>query len=424
MIGNTNQGYIGGKKLGEVRSIRNAFLVINVDSGKITALGSMDELDGERESHAINLCGKTITPQFNDCHTHLGFAGDRIDEKTGKYCEGKSYAAPTGTVSGIMASALPTRKASTTELIELALQRMDHLYMEGTGHLEAKTGYGLDFESEIKLAHVYQQIRHALKIAKITFLGAHAVPSEFVNGGVKDYEGYSRVVLQTLDELVKQRLIHRIDVFCDPVGFPVEHTEKIMRAGFEHGLEGTMHIEQTEYIGGIELAARLAKEYPRLLRSVSHLEHSLPRGSDAMHALVEAGVVFEQLPFVSISSPPYERPDTRQIIDEFNGSVAIATNLNPGTGDGRSQKLAGELAWCHFRMSPEEVLSALTAVPARLLGIDKETGTLEAGKDASFLIHNVPELKYVFSTLGSSTIEQIFDRGKVRFMQSVPRFVE
>lgn len=372
-----------GRKLQAVDAtvIENGAMVYSVSRkgaqevpGKIIWVGKTKEIPHEyKKLKSIDLKKqKCITAGLIDSHTHLVFAGDRSDEFA-RRCAGVSYETIAQEGGGIAKTVQATRKASKSELLKLAIPRVKDAKALGVRTLEVKSGYGLDFASEIKLLEVVQSLKKIFpEITFVsTFLGAHDFPKDLSR------EAYLDLLCKKLiPEVAKKKLARFCDVFVDRGYYTWEEASRVLKAAREHGLELKVH--------GDELAdtdsAKQAVEWNAT--SVDHLLKSNPSG---ISVLARSETVAVSLPVTALYLKTSYAP-IRQILDQ-GGVVAVATDFNPGSAMGNHLPLALTLAALYHGMNLAELLSSVTYSAAKALGLEEHKGTVEAGQDADFTVH-------------------------------------
>ena len=368
--------------------------------GVITFAGAMSDLPSRPDAlatHVESMHGALVTPGLIDCHTHLVFGGDRANE-FGMRLNGASYAAIAHAGGGILASVRATRAASEDELFDQSLPRARGLLHDGVTTIEIKSGYGLDLATEVKMLHVARRIGDALGITvKTTFLGLHALPSEFKD---RRADFVTAVCDEWLPHVAKESLADAVDAFCEGIAFTPDEVRRCFERARELGLPVKLHADQLSDLGGAALVASFGG------LSADHLECS---NADAAAAMARSGTVAVLLP-----GSFYALRETRlPPIDAFREHgvpMAVATDLNPGTSPLRSLRLAMSMACTLFRLTPEEALRAATVNAARALGL-QDRGTLVAGQRADVVVwnaHHPAELAY---WIGGSLAARVFAGG-------------
>jgi len=381
-----------GKAMQGFESIDNAWLMVS-EQGTIEAFGSMDKCP--EFSGAITKCqGKMILPCFVDSHTHLIHAGSREGEFVDRI-HGLSYEEIANRGGGILNSSAKLNNTTEEELFQSSFLRLQMAIELGTGAIEIKSGYGLSFEGEIKMLRVASRLRSVSPIPiKTTFLGAHALPDEFKS----DREGYIRLLIdKLLPVIAKEKLADYMDVFCETNYFTVAEMEKLLEAGWKYGLKPKVHVNQFNAIGGISAAVK------HQAISVDHLEVI---EDEDIESLINSDTLPVALPgcsfFIKIPYTP-----ARRIIDA-GLPLVLATDYNPGTNPSLSMPFAISLACINMHMTPEEAFNSATFNGAAALELQKELGSIEVGKKASFIItKQVPSLNYLPYSYTENWVEKV-----------------
>ncbi|HET9863243.1 MAG TPA: imidazolonepropionase [Steroidobacteraceae bacterium] len=351
--------------------------VIACRDGLITYAGPAARAPAALDALEIVDCeGRWITPGLIDCHTHLVYAGDRAQEFEQRL-NGATYEAIARAGGGIRSTVNATRAASEPQLIAAALPRLDALLAEGVTTIEIKSGYGLALEHERKQLRAARALgkERAIRV-RTTFLGAHALPPEFA-GRADDY--ITEVCARMLPALAGEGLVDAVDAYCEAIGFTAGQTRRVFDAATRAGLRVKLHAEQLSNSGGAQVAAAF-----RAL-SADHLEHVDEAGIRAMAA---AGTVAVLLPGAFYFLRDTHVPPVAAL-RAAGIPLAIATDSNPGTSPLTSLLMAMNFAAMLFRMSVEECLLGVTRAAAQALGLQDETGTLEAGKRCDLAIWNI-----------------------------------
>ncbi|HEU5367410.1 MAG TPA: imidazolonepropionase [Ktedonobacterales bacterium] len=367
--------------------------------GRIVWIGvesALDQAVDYRQADVLDAEGRPATPGFVDSHTHLLFAGNRAEEFHLRH-QGVSYAELAAQGRGILSTVRATRAASDEELVALAEQRLERFRAYGTTTIEAKTGYGLDLETERRCLHILNAFNASPLGQPIipTFLGAHTLPPE--------YRGQRGAYV----DLVVEEMLPAFagfarfcDVFCEHTAFTLEESERILTRAKELGYLLKMHADQLSASGGARLAAALGAT------SADHLDFA----DDAdLEALREAGVVATLLPGCSFTlSTPY--PSARRLL-ERGLTVALATDFNPGTSYSENMQMMLALGISAMGMTLEEALEATTINGARALAFQDEAGSLEVGKRCDVVLwrtYDYHELGYHF---GVNLVDQVLIAG-------------
>ncbi|HEX5818233.1 MAG TPA: imidazolonepropionase [Gemmatimonadales bacterium] len=364
---------------GDIHVIERAAIVWQDDT--ILWVGREDELPLVHETAESEDChGRLVIPGLVDCHTHLAFGGWRAGEFE-RRLRGESYLDIAQSGGGIASTVRATRAASEEELVSRAKAALAEMRQLGVTTVECKSGYGLDEPTERKLLRVYRRLRLEQPTRLVaTFLGAHVVPPEFRDRR-DDYVRW--LVDEMIPAVARERLAECCDVFVERSAFTLDEARCILEAGRRHGLGAKLHADQLSDGGGAALAAELGA------LSADHLEHVSPAGIAAMAA---AGTVAVSLPFATLylREPPMP---ARALIDA-GVPVAVATDFNPGSAPSYHLPMAMTLACTMQRMTPAEVLKGATVYAARAIGMEREVGSLEAGKRADFAVIDAPDVTH------------------------------
>ena len=362
-----------GTELQELGILHDAALLL-VD-GRVEAVGTYAELKAQAPAGIaiMDACGRSVMPGFVDAHTHPVFGGDRLGDFEQRIT-GKTYQEIAAGGGGIASTLVATRRASETELLAIAERHAGWFLRGGTTTIEAKSGYGLTEESELKSLRVLSALAAASPLRVVpTLLAAHIVPAEFR----QDREGYLRLLTERLiPEVASRQLARYCDVFCDEHAFTLEEAKRIMTCAQQAGLGLRMHVEQFRADGGAALAAQLRAA------TADHLECTDATG---MEALRRAGVQPVLLPASVFCLSRSEYPDARMMIEAGLAPV-IATDFNPGSSPSPSMPFVLSLAALYMKMLPAEGIVASTINAAASLGLADEIGSLEPGKRADLQI--------------------------------------
>jgi len=373
-----------GAEMRELHVIRDGAMVVR--DGVITQAGARCDLTLPRE--IIDAGGRVVMPGFVDAHTHPVFAGNRADEFE-KRALGATYQEIAAAGGGIRSTVRKTRAASEDELFAAASKHVRWFLKGGTTTIEAKSGYGLSLEHEVKLLRVIRRMGPIRVIP--TFLGAHEVPDEY-QGRRAEY--VSLVMEQMLPEA--RKLADYCDIFCEPRVFPSDDARRILTAAKAHGFKLRMHVDQLENSGGARLASELGAV------TADHLEQTDAEGIEAMRA---AGVQPVLLPGSVYALGATKYAQARAMVDA-GLAVVLATDFNPGSSPTPSMQMILSLACTHMKMTPAEAITAATINAAYSLGLG-EIGSLEVGKSADFAIHDCTdhrELAYFFGIQSADAV--------------------
>jgi imidazolonepropionase len=393
-----------GKEMSELTNIEDAYLLL--EDGKIKEFGSVHdpgyvEIQKDTSGYElIDATGRFVFPSFCDSHTHLVYAGSREMEYTDKI-RGLSYIEIAKRGGGILNSAKRLHETSEDELFNQSISRVNEIISLGTGAVEIKSGYGLNPADEFKMLRVIRRIKEESPIeVRATFLGAHAIPLEFISNRDKYID---MIINEMIPVIAYENLAEYIDVFCDKGFFTVEETEKILMAGLKFGLIPKIHANELDYSGGIQTGVK----YTAL--SVDHLEYT---GDREIKALLDSETMPTLLPgaafFLGMQEPP-----ARKMI-EAGLPVALASDFNPGSSPSGNMKLIMSLGCIKLRMLPEEVINAVTINSAYAMGISDTHGSIARGKTGSvFITKEIPSLEFMPYAYGSDLIDTVILNGKI-----------
>lgn len=395
-VEDTAREAVCGKDMAEVKTIENAYLLIEDD--KIANFGTMDTLS-ENADLTIDAKQRFVLPSFCDSHTHLVYAGSREIEYIDKI-RGLSYEEIAKRGGGILNSAKRLQEASEEELFEDAMQRLEEIISYGTGAVEIKSGYGLTTEAELKMLRVIRRLKEASPLTiKANFLGAHGVPLEY-RGRQGDF--VNLVIDEMIPQVAKENLADFIDVFCDTGFFTVEETARMLEAGTKHGLVPKIHANELDYSGGIEVGVKYGALSVDHLECVGEKEIATLKTSKTMPTILPGAAFFLNMPY----SP------ARKMI-EAGLPVAMASDFNPGSSPSGNMQMVLTFACVNYRLTPQEAINATTINSAYAMGISRTHGSIAKGKQANFYItKDIPTIEYIPYYYGTNKVERTFLNGK------------
>ena len=386
-----------GKKMNDLGIIENG--AIAVSEGIIEAAGETDEILKEYNSdNVIDAQSKVVMPGFVDPHTHPVYYHTREKEFEMRVM-GKSYVEISQSGGGIRSSIESVRKAPEEQLYHLSRKRVMKMISLGTTTLEAKSGYGLSTDSELKMLRVIKRLHEDLPIDIVpTFLGAHEFPVEYAD----NQEEYIRILKEEMMPLVaEQKLAEYCDIFTEEHVYSIAQSRQVLQRAKELGFKIRMHADEIKPLGGAELAAEMDAV------SAEHLGAVSDEGIKAMH---NKGVIAVLLPgtIFSLGMKKYAR--ARDMID--NGvAVALATDFNPGSCNCDSMQFIITLATLQMKMTVAEAITAATINAAHSLQRGDVTGSIEKGKKADILIMDMPSYRYLPYHFGSNNVEKVIKEG-------------
>jgi imidazolonepropionase len=395
-----------GKALSDLGILRNGALLIR--DGVITAVGTspdVEQLPEARTAEKLDVGGRVVLPGFVDSHTHLIHAASRTEEYELKIA-GASYEQIARKGGGILNSVKNLRAATSEALKKRAGAALREFAAFGTTTLEAKSGYGLDIASELKILRLQRELSLEQSIEIVsTFLGAHVLPAEYRNktGGARQY--VALLTDRLIPEVAAGNLAEFCDVFCDRGAFSRKDSRTILEAGKKAGLLPRVHAEQLTRTGATQLAVQLGAA------SCDHLE----RISKAdIGALAGSNTVATLLPGCDFHLGWKEYAPARALIDA-GAIVAVATDYNPGTSPTVSMPMVLSLACAQLRMTPAEAIAAATANAAYSLRRDHKIGSLEAGKQADIAVFEVEDYREIPYYFGMDKCWMTLKKGQIIF---------
>ena len=384
-----------GTEMSHLDSIENAYLIIK--DGIITDFGSMNSLP-EISLPSIDANNGYVIPSFIDSHTHIVFAKSREEEFVMRI-KGKSYEEIAAAGGGILNSARKLQAMSEDELFESAKARLFEVISYGTGAIEIKSGYGLTVEDELKMLRVIKRLKAISPITiKATFLGAHAIPTEFK----QNREAYINLVInEMLPKISAENLAEYCDVFCDQGFFTVDETERILIAAKQYGLKAKIHGNELGYTGGVQVAVK------HQAISVDHLEYT---GEAEISSLKNGNTMPVGLPncsfFLGIPYAP-----GRQIIDA-GLPFCLASDYNPGSSPNGRMSFVVSLACTQMKLTPEEAINATTINGAYALELSHTHGSITKGKLGNIIITKpIPSLAFIPYSFGVDMIDKVIIAG-------------
>lgn len=395
-------GYQGkkGADMGKLLTIDNGGIYI--ENGIIKEIGKTEEIKKRvdmEECEIIDASGKCILPGFVDSHTHFIFSGYREDEFI-KRLEGVQYLDILKIGGGIQCTVNSTREASSEELYELGLKRLDGMLAQGITTVEGKSGYGLDLECELKQLKIMKELNNNSPVDIIaTFLGAHAIPNEYKDSS-DEYVDY--IIKEVLPKVAEENLSEFCDAFCDEGVFSIEQSRRLLLEGQKLGIKSKIHADEIVQLGGGELAGEIG--------AVS-ADHLLMVSDQGIEKLIKNNVIATLLPCTAFClAKPYA--PARKIIDK-GGAVALASDFNPGSCFSNSIPLMLALAVIHMKMTVEEAITAITLNGAAAIDKADNIGTIEVGKKADLVMLKYPNYKFIVYNTGSNVVEKVLKDGEV-----------
>lgn len=385
-----------GRELSELAIIRDGGMLIR--DGRIDVVGPSADIEKKAgDAEVIDSCGKVVLPGFVDAHTHLVFAGNRLDDFE-RRVRGDTYEQIARAGGGIWSTVEKTRAASEADLLKQAKKHADWFLRCGTTTVESKSGYGLSVEDELRILRVMRCLNQETPLEIVpTFLGAHAIPRK-----IRADEYVDLVVNKMLSRVTSDGLAEFCDVFCESGYFDIEQSSRILSAAKKLGLKLRIHADQLSNSGGAKLAGELKAT------TADHLEKTDEHG---IAALKSGGVQPVLLPGSVYALGSTHYPPAREMI-EAGLAVIIATDFNPGSSPTPSVPMILSLACTQMKMSPAEAISASTINPAYSLGRGDQIGSLESGKLANFSIFDCEDYRELAYWFGVPQMHSVYVKGR------------
>ena len=390
------KGPKSGSEQGEIQILKDAWVLC--EDGVIAQVGT-GPAPAAADAQVVDAQGSLVTPGLVDAHTHLIFGGWRQNE-LGLKLHGKTYLEIQNAGGGIQSTTNATRKATEEELTAKAAKALDEMMSFGVTTCEAKSGYGLALEHELKQLRAIRRLQeeHPMDVVA-TFMGAHLVPAEYKN----DREAYVRLVCEEMMPAVKEQGIAKFcDVFCEADTFTVEEARRVLEAGLKNGLRPKIHADEIEAIGGSQLAGEIGAI------SAEHLIVCPPEGIASM---ARGGVIACLLPATSFNLGSTFAPARDMVTAGV--PVAMATDFNPGSCPCLNLQFVINLGCLKYKLTPEEVLTAVTLNGAAAIDMADKVGSVEPGKQADLVIWDAPDLDYICYRVGSNLTRRVIKKGAV-----------
>jgi imidazolonepropionase len=394
-----------GPAMQELNLIRDGAVAIQGD--RIVMVGPTDEVLSQAGTGTtlMDASGKVVMPGFVDPHTHVVFAGDRASEFE-KRLQGTSYMEILAAGGGIMNTVRATRAATLEEIVSQSRQRLDSMLTHGTTTAEAKTGYGLDTENELKMLEAIRLLDEAHPVDLVpTFLGAHSIPAEYQGRGEKFTSMVVEDMLPAVEtgDYLRRDTPFFCDVFCEEGAFSVEQSRRILEKAKDLGMKLKIHTDEFKSLGGTSLAVELGAT------SADHLACTTDEEIELLGQSNTIGVLLPGTPF-GLAEDHYS--PARKMI-EAGVAVALATDLNPGTCYCESMSFIMALACRQMGMMPAETIVASTINAAIAVALGHEVGSLEVGKKADLLILDIPDYRHLTYRFGTNLVQTVIKAGRV-----------
>lgn len=372
--------------------------VLIIEDGMVTFAGKQSEAPSMPTSiERIDAKGGCVMPGFVDSHTHLVFGGFREDEFQWRLA-GESYMSIMERGGGIASTTKATRAASKDELTSAALRHLNAMLRMGVTTVEAKSGYGMDHDTELRQLEVTQELNKLQPISLYsTYMGAHDTPNEY-KGRPSEYIDF--IIREMLPIVKEQGLAECVDIFTEKNVFEHDDTRKLLKAATEYGFRTKMHADEIVPIGGAQLAAELG---------CLSADHLLKISDEGIHALAQSQTVATCLPLTAFSLMDDYAPARRMI--DAGCCVAVASDLNPGSCFSASVPLMIALSTIYMKMTIEETLSAMTINAAKAIDREQEVGSLEVGKVGDAVLLQYPSYKFLSYHFGMNLVETTIKAG-------------
>ena len=387
------------EEMNKINIIENAYIAVK--NGKILAIGVGDEFGNlcEDDTKIHDAEGLLVTPGLIDSHTHLIHGGSRENEFSMKL-NGVPYIEILNNGGGILSTVKATKEASEEELYKKAKKSLDRMLEFGVTTVEEKSGYGLELNTEIKQLEVARVLdkNHPVDLVH-TFLGAHAVPEEYK----ENHKAYIDILVDVMMPKIKDMgLAEFCDVFCEEGVFTIEESEHILQKAKEMGYKLKIHADEIESLGGAELAAKLG--------CVS-ADHLMAASDEGIKMMAENNVVANILPATSFNLNK-NYADCRKMID-MGAIVSLSSDYNPGSCPSENLQLVMQLGCLHLKMTPNEVLTAVTINAAYAIDRADKIGSIEVGKNADFVVFDARNVEYLMYHFGINHTKKVYKNGNL-----------
>jgi len=387
-----------GKEMNQADILKNAYIAI--EDGKILEVGENDNYKRliSDKTKLEDCSGLVASPGLIDAHTHLVFGGSREHELSMKL-NGMEYMEILQAGGGILSTLKSTREASFEELYEKAYKNLDKMLAYGVTSVEAKSGYGLNLENELKQLEVIKKLNqdHTIDLYP-TLMAAHATPPEFES--TDDYVDY--IIDEIIPEVAEKKLAHFNDVFCEDGVFSVDQSRKVLEAGKKYNLIPRVHADEIVSLGGAELAAEV--------KAIS-AEHLMAASEEGMKLMAENNVIANLLPATTFSLMKETYADARKFLD-YGNALTICSDFNPGSCPSENLQFAMFIAVYKMRLTPIEVLNAVTINASHSIA-NPSVGSFTKGKKADITIFDAKNIDYIFYNLGVNNVKSVYKNGKL-----------
>lgn len=370
--------------------------------GMIIAVGSSSDIQEsvelEEDAVVVDAAGKVVLPGLVDPHTHVVFAGSREHELEMKI-QGVPYLEILARGGGILDTVRSTRAASREELFRAGEKYLDEMLAQGTTTAEAKSGYGLTLDDELKTLEVARDLQEAHPVDLVpTFLGAHAIPEEYKENP-DDFVGL--VISEMLPAVARSGLARFCDVFCEEGVFSVEQTRRILSEAKSLGFELKIHADEMVPLGGAELAAELG---------ATSADHLMVISDHGIEMLAASDTVAVLLPATTFCVMGERYAPARKMIEK-GVAVALSSDFNPGSSPVNSLQIVMGIACRQLKMTPAEVVSAVTINAAHAIGCASSVGSIEVGKKADLVVFDAKDYRYLMYRFGTNLVDRVIKSG-------------
>ncbi|CAK7008126.1 imidazolonepropionase [Tissierella sp. P1] len=392
------------ESLKDIGIIKNGIIALNGE--KIIYVGEGElpsDIIVDGDTVILNGIGKTVTPGLVDSHTHLVHGGSRENELAMKL-KGVPYLDILAAGGGIHSTVKSTKGATFEELCNQAKKSLDTMLKFGVTTIEAKSGYGIDdFDTELKQLEVANKLNedHHVDVVS-TFMGAHAVPKDYIDN---PDEFVDIIIKDMIPEVARRKLAKFCDVFCEEGVFTIDQSRKILLAAREYGMEPKLHADEIEPLGGAELSAEIG---------CITADHLIAASDIGIEQMAKSGVIANLLPGTSFNLQTGKFARARKMV-EAGVPIALSTDYNPGSCPTENLQLIMSFGSLIMKLTPEEVITAVTINGAAALGLEEEIGSLEIGKRGDIVMFDSPNLEYIIYHFGINHVDTVVKKGKIAY---------
>lgn len=388
-----------GSEMKEATIIKDGFIAIK--DGKILAVGAGEDYQElcSATTELIDCKGKVATPGLIDAHTHLVYGGSRENEFSMKL-NGMEYLDILAAGGGILSTLKATKSASFEELYEKTKNLLTHMMVHGVTAVEAKSGYGVELETELKELEVLKKLNEDLPVELIpTFMAAHVIPQEYKDRS----DEYVQKVIDMMPAVEEQQLAEFCDVFCEKGVFTAEQSRRVLEAGRKHGMKLRIHSDEIENIGGVAVAHDL---------KVTSAEHLMVVDEEEIRQLSEAKVIGNLLPGTTFSLMKDTYAPARKMLDA-GMAITLCTDSNPGSCPMANLQFIMQLACLQMKLTPVEVYNAVTINAAYSVDRAKTMGSFDVGKEANITVFDAKNLDYALYFFATNLVQEVYIKGNL-----------